>query len=214
VLDGLTSLVDNSLIRQEARGDGEPRFVMLETIRAYALELLAASGELEQLRRRHAAFFVVLAEAGPLYERQALEYDNLRAALEWSRTEADGTTGLRLVLALNWKHSVSEARLWLEHGLAQRAGEAVSLDTAAIRSLRARALKMLGNIASWQDDLATAQPALEASLELFRELGDAWSIANVLGSLGRVLVWRGDYARSCALLEESLARFRQLEDSG
>jgi tetratricopeptide (TPR) repeat protein len=187
---------------------------MLETIREYALEHLAASGELEVLRQQHAAVFVALAEADVRHERQAVEYPNIRAALEWSRTELDGTTGLRLVVALDWEHSVSEARLWLADALAPRAGEASWPNSVSSRSLRARALDRLGNIASWQDDLAAAQPALEESLALFRQLGDRWSIADTQSSLGRVLTWQGEYERSGALLEEGLTLFRQLEDSG
>jgi predicted ATPase len=214
VVDGLAALVDKSLVKQVDGLEGEPRFTMLETIREYALERLAASGELELLRQRHAAFFVTVAEAGLSYERQELEFPNFRAALEWSRTEADGTTTLRLVLALDWKHSVSEARFWVTEALAPRAGGASGPDTAASRPLRARALEMLGSIAGWQDDLATAQQAHEESLALLRELGDTGSIAGAMSSLGRVVAWRGDYERSGALVEESLALFRQLEDSG
>jgi predicted ATPase len=114
VLSGMAVLVDKSLLRQEARADGAARFVMLETIREYALEQLAASEELELIRQRHAAFFVTLAEAGVPHECLEIEYPNLRAALAWSRTEADRTTELRLV-ALDgfWRHSgyLSEAPL-------------------------------------------------------------------------------------------------------
>ena len=63
VLDGLAALVDQSLLRQDESADGEPRFTMLETIREYALERLAASGEEEAIRQRHAAYFLALAEA-------------------------------------------------------------------------------------------------------------------------------------------------------
>jgi predicted ATPase len=213
VLDGMTSLVDKSLLRQEEGPDGAPRFTLLETIREYALEQLAASGELEPIRQRHATYFVSLAEAGLPYDRQELEFPNFRAALEWSRTQADSATGLRLVLALDWRHSVSEARLWLADTLAQPAGGASWPDTAAFRLLRARALNMLGSIASWQDDLAAAQPAIEESLALFHELEETWSIADTASSLGRVVLLRGDYERSGALLEEGLTLFRQLEDS-
>jgi predicted ATPase len=79
---------------------GEQRFVMLETLREYALERLEASGEAEAVRQRHAAFFVTLSEAGLRHDCLEMEYLNLRAALVWSRTEADSTTELRLVVAL------------------------------------------------------------------------------------------------------------------
>jgi len=218
VLSGMAVLVDKSLLRQEAGADGAPRFVMLETIREYALEQLATSEELELIRQRHAAFFVTLAEAGVPHECLKIEYPNLRAALAWSRTEADRTTELRLVVALDgfWRHSgyLSEGRLWLTDALTPCADHSAWPDTTAARSLRAKALARLGDQAAWQNDQATAQPALEESLILFRELGDTWNIADVLSSLGAVVLFRGDYERSGALLEESLSLFRQLEDRG
>lgn len=66
VLDGVASLVDKSLLRQDEQADGEPRFQMLETIREYGLECLTASGEVETSRRIHADYYRALAEvAGP-----------------------------------------------------------------------------------------------------------------------------------------------------
>jgi tetratricopeptide (TPR) repeat protein len=94
ILDGLASLVDKSLLRQEAGPDSEPRFTMLETISEYALERIDMCGESGTLREQHAEYFLKLAEqAEPeLYgaeqriwlERLAAEHDNLRAALAWS----------------------------------------------------------------------------------------------------------------------------------
>jgi tetratricopeptide (TPR) repeat protein len=218
VLSGMAALADKSLLRQEAGADGALRCVMLETIREYALEQLAASEELEVFRQRHAAFFVTLAEASARHECLELEYPNLRAALVWSRTEVDGTTELRLVVALDgfWRHSgsLSEGRLWLTDALTSRADGAAWPDTTASRSLRAKALSRLGDQAAWQNDLAAALPAYEESLALFRELGDVWGIADTLSSFGAVILFCGDYERSGALLEESLSLFRQLEDRG
>jgi predicted ATPase/transcriptional regulator with XRE-family HTH domain len=218
VLSGMAALVDKSLLRQEAGADGAARFVMLETIREYALEQLATSEELEVFRQRHAAFFVTLAEAGVRHQCLEIEYPNLRAALEWSRTEADGTTGLRLVVALTgfWMKNgyLSEGRLWLADALTPRADEPAWPGTTASCLLRAKALVRLGTVASWQNDQAAAQPALEESLALFRELGETWSIADTLTTLGMVVLLRGDYERSRAFLEESLSLFRQLEDRG
>ena len=108
VLDGLATLVDTSLLRQEADADGEPRFVMLETIREYALEQLETSGELEDARRRHASFFLAQAERLSQGVDQAswldtmdMEHDNLRAALAWSRMAPENLiVGLQLAIAL------------------------------------------------------------------------------------------------------------------
>src|SRR5262249_46694708 len=94
VLDGVASLIDKSLLKQEEDEGSEPRFLMLETIREYALEQLAASGEEPEMLRRHTRFFMELAEAAEEHfdrpEHHAwimyleAEHDNLRAALTWA----------------------------------------------------------------------------------------------------------------------------------
>jgi predicted ATPase len=94
VLDGLTSLVNESLLKQEEGVGGEPRFVMLETIHEYAREKLQESEEGEDIRRLHAEYFLALAEEAeaevegpqqPVWlERLEEEHDNIRAALTWS----------------------------------------------------------------------------------------------------------------------------------
>src|SRR5205823_8274374 len=126
VLDTVASLADKSLLqRMEQQAGLEPRFSMLETIREYALERLAASRETEAARRTHAAYFLRLAEeaeqgmAGPqqavLLERLEQEHDNLREALEWAlekvtdeRAAARREIGLRLSAALK--------EFWMMHG--------------------------------------------------------------------------------------------------
>ena len=104
VLDGVSRLVDKSLLRQETTIDGEPRLLMLETIREYALERLAESGETEALLRQHATFFLAMAKEADLKLRSAeqstwrrrldAEHDNLRAALQWALEHQ--FTGLQL----------------------------------------------------------------------------------------------------------------------
>src|SRR5262249_22455091 len=99
VLDGLAALVDKSLLKQIEAPNGEPRFTMLETLREYALERLAARGEEAALRARHAAYYLELAETAQpnldtaeqavWLERLEAEHDNLRAALTWSLEASD-----------------------------------------------------------------------------------------------------------------------------
>jgi predicted ATPase len=110
VLDGVASLVDKSLLRQQAQVSGEPRFRMLETLCEYGLECLTASGEEPAVRRAHADYYRVLVEAaepaltGPAQEawleQLEAEHDNVRAALRWAEESGEAEMGLRLAGAL------------------------------------------------------------------------------------------------------------------
>ena len=124
VLEELEALIDKSLLRGEEGAGGDPRFSMLETIREYAAEQLAASGEEERVRARYAAFFAVLgeqaesglhgSEEGTWSRRLEADHDNLRAALAWGE-EHDPVLMLRLVSALwrFWWIHLTEGRAWL-----------------------------------------------------------------------------------------------------
>ncbi|HET8627499.1 MAG TPA: tetratricopeptide repeat protein [Thermomicrobiales bacterium] len=215
LLDLLGELVDESLLRQSAGPDGEPRLTMLETVREYAWERLAANGEAEEARRRHAAHFLDLAEraapelTGPeqadWLTRLEREHDNLRAALNWARERGEGEFGLRLAGAL-WRFwwqrgHLGEGRDWLETLLA-RGGDAAP-------ALRAVALSGAGNLAWAQADLAWAAALHEASLALHRAAGDRWGVAKSLNNLGLVAVHAGRFEEAVQLYEESLALHRQ-----
>ncbi|HSH78927.1 MAG TPA: adenylate/guanylate cyclase domain-containing protein, partial [Herpetosiphonaceae bacterium] len=131
VLDAVESLVGKSLLREAAAAD-EPRLGMLETIREYALERLDQGGEADETRRRHAAYFLQVAEeAEPQLagrqqiawlNRLELEHDNLRAALRWAIDCGDAATALRLVGSLSrfWhdRGYAGEGRQWLAQALA------------------------------------------------------------------------------------------------
>jgi predicted ATPase/DNA-binding XRE family transcriptional regulator len=215
VLQHMSALVDKSLVQQQANMRYEPRFTLLETVREYALERLEEGGELERLRRRHAGYFLELAEEeerasqGPLQrlwlDRLESEHGNLRAALAWSLgPEGDTEMGLQLTGALAhfWyiREHHSESRMWL-----QRAVERGSDTTAA----RAKVLVGAGRLAWFQGELARANTLLEESLTLYKELGDDVGAAFALLLLGRTAVSQGDLRRGENLGEESLAFFRQ-----
>ena len=132
IVDGLSALVDQSLIRQE-EAEGEPRFVMLETIREFAVEHLAQSGEGEPVRRRHADWLHAFIEAYPehtasqeeqrrWYDRIEAELDNLRAALGWAVERDDAATAVRLAdgVADFWeiRGLIGEGNRWYERVLA------------------------------------------------------------------------------------------------
>jgi tetratricopeptide (TPR) repeat protein len=216
ILDGVTDLVDQHLLRAEEGPEGEPRFAMLETIHAYSREQLATSAEGEALARHHAAYFVDLAERaepdlrGPEQQswlgRLDREHDNLRAVLEWSE-KAGEAAGVQLAGALwrfwSMRGYLSEGRRWLE--------AAVGDDTAPA-ALRARALYGAGTLARVQGDIARAQAALEECLALRRALGDQSGIASALNNLGNVAQIQRDFTRARLLYEESLALQRALGD--
>ncbi len=222
ILDGLGLLLDKSLIKQEIGNDGEPRFTMLETIHEYALEQLTTSGELAFLQRQHARYFMTLAEAsdsaltgakqGLWWDQLEIEHANLRAALAWSRTEADGEIALRLALALVifWRARgyLSEGRDWLTE-LVERHQD-VRPHREAVSLLRARAFDWLGVFNVHMGNLDAAQAPFEASLALFRQLEDTAGIAEVLGDYGMLLEMRGDYQSANDFIQESLTLAREI----
>jgi predicted ATPase/class 3 adenylate cyclase len=168
VLDGLSSLVDKSLLKQEEGAGGEPRFVMLETIHEFAREKLQESEESEDIRRLHAEYFLALAEEAepavegaqqPVWlERLEEEHDNMRRALSWSLGQGqDSELALRMSAALGefWylRGYFGEGRRWLEEALAKSG----RTPTAA----RARALQRVSWLAFQQGDLDRAEEASE-----------------------------------------------------
>ena len=221
VLDGVSSLLDKSLLRQEEGAGGEPRFAMLETIREFANVKLEESGEVEAVRRAHAEYFLAFAEeAEPMLwgaedaewlDRLAQEHDNMRAALSWAMEHGEATLALRVSGALRWfwymEGYYGEGRRWLEAALGKDWG-------AAAAEARARALEGVGWLASSQGDLDRAQSAAKEGLKLSTEAGLGKVIVadfqNVLGDAAR---HRGDYERAAELLEKSLALHKTVKDT-
>jgi len=206
--------LDKSLLRQEEGPEGEPRFVMLETIHEYAREKLQESGEAEEIGRAHTEYFLALVEeAEPelvgadqvsWMDRLEAEHDNLRAALSRSLKAGDSGSALRIGGALwrfwNVRGHFSEGRRWLTAGL--------SGEGAAAASLRARASLGLGYLELRQGDYPRAVEDLEASHSLYREIGDRRGQAYALCFLGWIALDRNEFDRAEELLEESLALSR------
>ncbi len=219
VIDGLQTLVDHSLVRQEADPDGALRFRRLETIGEYASELLVASGELESLQRQHARFFTTRAEAAEPHlhgaqkrvwiQRLVVEHDNLQAALAWSIEQTDDI-GLRLVGALgrfwHFHGDHREGRDWLLRML-ERAKNATSADEDR---LRAKALNQAGYLALYLHDIPEANTLLEQSVALWRMVGDPYGLARALCDWGAAEFADPNLGR--ARLKESISLFRQLGD--
>jgi predicted ATPase/class 3 adenylate cyclase len=220
VLDIMTALLDQNLLRQNEGPDGEPRFVLLETVCEYALERLAASDEAEALRRQHAASYLALAEAAEpelhrapqkaWWNQLEVEHDNLRAALAWALEDGAVEIGLRGAGALWWfwylRGYWSEGRGWLARALA-------CTDRHAHPVVRAKGLFGAAMLAAVQGDYATARPLSEESLAISRVLADRAGCARALVSLAWVELGASDFAAARALLEESLILFRELGDA-
>ena len=219
VLDGLAALVDASLLQrvEPATQAGDTRFAMLETIREYGLEQLAASGEEEPVRDRHAAYCLALAEranpelSGPeqavWFARLEAEHANLTAGLQRFRQRGDAEHGLRLANALSWFWSsrgyLREDRGWLETFLALP-----SADSSA--ATRALALREAGNLAHWQGDLDAAEAFIEQARIAYEALGDPSGLAVALRGLGSVAINRGDPERAATRLAQSRPLFEQV----
>jgi len=198
-LDGLQSLVDKSLLRH-----ADERFSMLETIREYAAERLEASGEAYDLQRRHAEFFLELAEEAEPYlrdvqpaawlERLGPESDNFRAALD--RLEASGNAEgtLRLAGALDefWcpRSEYSEGRRYLAAALRM---------TNRTEPERAKALIAAAHLARDDGDPAAGRNLAEEAVAMNRTVGDR-------RGGGRAVLWLG----ACFADEREFERARQL----
>ncbi len=224
-LDTLLSLTDKHLVQEDRPPAplGGVRFGLLEAIREYALEQLATHGETAEIRRRHTAYYLALAEQaeaqlwGPQQarwlDRLEREHDNLRAALGWA-TAHDPAAALRSAAAI-WGFWVVRG-YWSEgrEQLAAALAAAASLDPATVGRDRARALYAAGFLALEQGDLPAAPDLLEQSLTLARECGDPLTVARALGSLGNAVsgYGRGDLAAARDFYEQSLTQFRALED--
>jgi predicted ATPase/class 3 adenylate cyclase len=213
VVESMASLTDKSLLRHAEGQDGEPRFMMLETVREYALERLAVSGAEETIRQRHANYYLGLVEQAESklrgseqivwFDRLEIEHDNLRTALNWTLgTAGETSVGLRLVGVLWWFWQTrgywNEGRMWIDRVLAA--------SDRAPTVVRAQALFGASRL--------TGDPVqARESLMMFRNLGDQEGVAWALNSLANTLYYsQGNAEQALPLLEESVAQFRELGD--
>jgi len=216
VFETLASLVDESLVRPVRRPTGEPRFRMLETIREYACELLAESGDEATLRRRHCEHVLARAEAAAeawhaggdpqetLFAFLDDEHDNLHAAHAWAAAAGEIEHEVRLAVAARWywvlKGHLSEGRRVFD-GIFERT-------LGAQPELRALALVHGAIFPFRRGDTQTAAALLQESLDLYRELGDEEGIARAMAELGGVAIAELDLDRAAELYGECVPMFR------
>lgn len=221
IVKGIASLLDKSLLSKiEERVPDlrrEPRFVMLETIREYALEQLGKEGELEESQRRHALFFMELAEQaepelkGPeqamWLTRLEREYSNIQAALEWA-LDYDAEITVRLMFALRRfryiRNHYAESESWL--------GKVLALGNSTLPVIRAKALFAASDIAYHLGDIDRGASYLEESIALARRAGDKRLLAVTQSQHAYQLLERGDDASAKSLFEACLALNRELDD--
>jgi predicted ATPase/class 3 adenylate cyclase len=216
VLDGLDGLVQKSLLRQSAGLQEEPRFVMLETIREYALEQLAAQPEEEAaVRAAHAAFFQRLVDAvvhsadqTSAYDQLEIEAANVRVALDWLENDPTSWSALDFAADLRWfwwvRGHLAEGQARLETVL-RKCADAPPL-------LRAKGLSGLGALLEAGGAYDRARTLYEQALALAREAQDDGGVAEALDNLGTIALIDGDLERAETLRDEALTLRRASGD--
>jgi predicted ATPase/class 3 adenylate cyclase len=216
VFAGIASLVDTSLLRQEAGNEVEPRYRMLETVREFGLERLTQSGEESATRNRHAEYHLALIEQRDLEDFDqawldglAREHDNLRSALGWSRETEKHDTLIRLAGALVWfwyyRGHLNEGQRWLDQALES------PTDSGAPRP-RAWALTAGGLLANVLGETDRAVEQLTASFDWWEQTGDAYGYMMARSLLGGVRVNQGQYDEAAALFAANEDHLRDAGD--
>jgi predicted ATPase/DNA-binding CsgD family transcriptional regulator len=217
-VEGIASLADNSLLREETGRDGEPRYLMLETVREFALEQLELSGETDDARRRQATYFLSRVTPAPATSGLALsarpwldlleaEDDNLWSVLSWSVERGEIELGLSLAgkMMYYWylrKRRVTEARAWLDRALSR------GRDAGASEDVLAQAFTCASALAHLQDDTDRSQMLAEEAMVIFRRVGTPRNVASAHYVLAIPAYMHGDSLRAEQHCEEALDYFR------
>ena len=218
VFDGIASLTDKSLLRQEAGLDNEPRYLMLETVREFGLEQLQSAGETDDTRRRQGAYYLTKATPAPATSGIALsarawldlletEDDNLWSVLSWSLAAGEVETGLRLAgtMVYYWyvrKRRLGEARVWLDQALA------FGRSSGASYGAMAEALTCASSLAHLQDDTGRARTMAEEAMAIFQHSGTPDEFAKAHYVLAIADYMHGDSERAKQLCQQALDFFR------
>jgi predicted ATPase/DNA-binding NarL/FixJ family response regulator len=226
VLDGVTRLVEQSLLHREDAEDGQPWYVMVETIREYATERLVESGDAAAIQRRHILYYLKLLESadpqlhGPQQKvwllRLEREHNNIRSAFDVCCAAGYYEPGYRMVLATWW--------FWLVHGHLSEGRERVArvLDRFPLprsherpgqrADVRARALYAGAHMSNALGDYAAARQFQEEALVIRRALGDPIQVAGALEPLGTAAALQGDYDAAKRAFREALDIARKLDN--
>jgi predicted ATPase len=211
----LSSLVEHSLVRRRGA-----RFSMLETIREYAVERLAESGAAEDVRRRHASYFVEVAgrvrqamvEAGEAetaaFALLDIEIDNVRATLDFLHESGEPELESRVAVALRW--------YWIVRGPATEAiriFERIVSVSAGLPRPHADALSGAGIFNYRRGERARATEQLEAARAIYHRLGDEDEVGRCVAELGAIAVDDQDFARAAELFEDAVAAFERSENA-
>jgi predicted ATPase/class 3 adenylate cyclase len=218
VLDGLETLIGSSLVRTMNADETQTWFVMLQTIREFALQALAEAGELQHIRMVHAGYYAELARrAQPEIfsddqiwpDRLGLEHDNLRVALR--RFVDAGEVQEALAMATNlWRFW--QIRAHLAEGRAWLTGLLDDPKSKADPATRARALIAAGGLTYWQNDFATTRVHYQEALDTYESIGDQRGIAEALYNLGFLSLIEGDTKGSRRIHDRSLSIYMDLGD--
>ena len=223
VFDGVASLVNKSLIRQIEGPEGSSRFLMLETIREFALERMEEQAIASDIRMRHARYLLDFAERaapnlfgadqGHWLSLLAAEHSNFRAALAWAEEAGQVDLALRLSARL-W-------RFWQMRGHLREAAERFRAVLAlpgsdTLPEARAEALEGAGGVSYWMAEWEPAEAYYRECLELRRTLGDPKGIADAAYNLSFLYTIppdpQRDWSKAQPLLEEALEGYRKLDD--
>jgi predicted ATPase/DNA-binding CsgD family transcriptional regulator len=210
VMDGLASLVEHSLMVQQEGPGGEPRFGMLETIHQFSREQLVASGEEQALHRRHALYLLHYAQTGgralagsqqsEWVQRLEADHHNLRSALAWALAAGEAELALQFCAALSrfWyvRGHYREGRVWSDRAL--------TAAPHASPAIRAAVFEGAGSLADMQHDAVEARRLLDASVELWRTVGNGRRLAAALAMRGMLARHGNDPATARASCQEAL----------
>ncbi len=216
MLEQLASLVDKSMLQHGRRDSGEPRFIMLETLREYALEQLEALGQTSTAYRQHWRYYLQLVETIepqprepdlPTWMRQLEEeHDNIRAALKWTLEQGEVEAALRIAGAV-WK-------LWQIHGHVEEGVEWMKMILSRSQGhrseARAKALWGAGWLGMVKGNLDQSREYFEEGAAISREVGNQRYLGLSLHGIGAVARGQGDFERSRAAFDESLPLFQSL----